>query len=217
MVKESFEYPNKIIDLFKDSYMYMPVFLAVDTGMRLAEILSLTWSDVDFDKGVITISRSIFSTNAQGLTLKELKNKTSKRSIDIPTEVISTLKKHKTSQKYQNASDLICSLQNGDPIAPATVTKNFREVAKAAGYKINFHQLRHAHARFLQMSEGEKGIRYKFEGLVKFLDALIQDYDTELSKRPDRWREGRKSAYESCRKMIIERLEREDDNYEQTR
>jgi integrase len=148
---------NKIIDLFTGSYLYMPVFLAVTTGARRAEILALRWSDVDLKKGIINIGRGLYSTKEQGLFFKEPKNRTSKRAVNISAEVIRVLKKHKTEQKKSMLSfgkqqcddNLICSLQNGDMIVPATVTKRFQELTEAAGYKLTFHQLRHAHASYL--------------------------------------------------------------------
>lgn len=50
--------------------------------------------------------------------------------------------------KKQTEKDLICSLQNGDPIVPATATKRFQEVTQVAGYKVTFQQLRHAYAGY---------------------------------------------------------------------
>lgn len=148
---------NKIVDLFKGSYMYMPVFLAVMTGARRAEILALRWSDVDMKKCVAYIGRSIYSDGKGQLQFKDPKNKTSNRAVALSMNVINVLKKHKAAQKKsmlsfgkkQAEKDLICSLQNGDPIVPATVTKRFQEVTEDAGYKITFHQLRHAHASYL--------------------------------------------------------------------
>ncbi len=148
---------NKIIDLFKGSYMYMPVFLAVTTGARRAEILGLAWSDVDLKKGIINIRRGLYITKEQGLFFKEPKNKTSKRAVAISPTVVRVLKAHKTEQKKTKLSfgknhdekDLVCSLQDGQLIHPSTVTKMFQVTSEAAGYKITFHQLRHAHASYL--------------------------------------------------------------------
>ncbi|MDF9408280.1 MAG: putative prophage phiRv2 integrase [Pelotomaculum sp. PtaB.Bin013] len=56
---------NKIIDLFKGTYMFIPVFLAVTTGARRAEILALTWDDVDLKKGIINIRRGLYVTKEQ--------------------------------------------------------------------------------------------------------------------------------------------------------
>lgn len=151
------EEANKIIDLFKGSYMYMPVFMAVTTGARRAEILALRWADIDLKKGIVNIGRGLYTTKEQGLFFKNPKNKTSKRAVNISAEVIKALKKYKTVQKrsmlsfgkQQGENDLICSLQDGSMINPSTVTKRFQEVTEDAGYKVTFHQLRHAHASYL--------------------------------------------------------------------
>jgi integrase len=149
---------NKIIDLFKGTYMFMPVYLAVTTGARRGEILALRWADIDFNNSVAYIGRALYSTKEHGLIFKEPKNKSSIRAVALSAEVIKVLKKHKTEQKkeklafgpeYQNKNDLICCLQDGSPIVPATVTKRFQDVVEKAGYKLTFHGLRHAHASYL--------------------------------------------------------------------
>ena len=148
---------NKIINLFKGTYLFVPVFLAVTTGARRAEILALSWPDIDLEKGIANIRRGLYTTKEQGLFFKETKNKTSQRAVDISPEVIRNLKAHKKEQSREKLalgggyddSQLVCSLQNGKPIIPATLTKRFQEVTKKAGYKVTFHQLRHAHASFL--------------------------------------------------------------------
>ncbi len=148
---------NKIINLFKGTYMYMPVFLAVTLGARRAEILALRWSDIDFKNNTVNIGRGLYVTREQGLFFKELKNKTSKRSVAISPEVVKVLKSHEKAQKknrlalgdkYQK-NDLICCLQDGGPLHPATVSKRFQEIVCKAGFNVTFHGLRHAHASYL--------------------------------------------------------------------
>ncbi|MEW6698503.1 MAG: tyrosine-type recombinase/integrase [Bacillota bacterium] len=45
--------------LFKNTYLYMPVYLAVVTGMRAGEILALQWRDIDFKEEVINVKHSL--------------------------------------------------------------------------------------------------------------------------------------------------------------
>lgn len=148
---------NKIIELFKGSYLYMPVYLAVTLGARRAEILALRWCDVDLKRNTATIGRGLYVTKEQGLFFKEPKNKTSKRSIAISPEVVKVLKKHKKTQEWQaqllegkyQDNDLICCLQDGNPLNPNSVSKRFQEVVSKAGIDVTFHGLRHAHASYL--------------------------------------------------------------------
>lgn len=146
-----------IIELFRDSYMFIPVFLAVTIGARRAEILGLKWEDVDFENGTINIRRGLYVTADEGLFFKEPKNKTSKRSVAISPEVIKVLKKHKTEQKKDKLSagakhkedDLVCCLPGGAMINPSSFSNRFHEVVSKAGHKVRFHDLRHAHASYL--------------------------------------------------------------------
>ena len=66
---------NRIIDLFKGSYLFMPVFLALTTGARRGEILGLGWGDVDLKKGNIHIRRGLYNTKEQGYFSRNRKTK----------------------------------------------------------------------------------------------------------------------------------------------
>lgn len=148
---------NKIVKLFKGTYMYMPVFLAVTLGARRSEILALRWSDIDFRNNTVTIGRGLYVTKEQGLFFKEPKNKTSKRSVAMSPGGVKALKAHEREQKKDklaigeryHKNNLICCLQDGSLLHPATVSKRFQEVVNKAGINVTFHGLRHAHASYL--------------------------------------------------------------------
>ena len=49
---------NKLLEECKKSdsqYLYTAVVLALSTGGRKAEILGLTWKDINFNRGIITL------------------------------------------------------------------------------------------------------------------------------------------------------------------
>lgn len=148
---------NSIIELFRDTHMYIPVFLAVTTGARRAEILGLKWQDVNLEGRVINIKRGLYITKDAGLFFKEPKNKTSKRAIAISPEVVKVLGKHEHKQKKDKLSvgkkhqgdDLVCCLPGGEMVNPSTFSKRFQEVVSSAGFKVRLHDLRHAHASYL--------------------------------------------------------------------
>jgi len=48
---------NKLLKDFKDTKYYLLVFIAVNTGMRLGEILGLTWNDIDFKNNTIKVHK----------------------------------------------------------------------------------------------------------------------------------------------------------------
>src|SRR5262245_29637907 len=59
--------------------------LALASGMRRGELLALEWSDIDLDRGVLRVERSVEETKA-GLRLKPPKTKRGRRNITLPPE-----------------------------------------------------------------------------------------------------------------------------------
>jgi len=112
----------------------MPVFLAVTLGARRAEILALRWSDIDFKNNIVNIGRGLYVTKEKGLFFKEPKNKTSQRSVAMSPGVVKVLKAHQKEKKAEKLaigeklqnSDLICCLQDGSLLHPATVSNDFK-------------------------------------------------------------------------------------------
>ena len=69
---------SKLEMLFKAAErtrLFPLIVLAAATGCRRGELLALTWSDIDFSTGVISVSKSLEETDA-GLRLKSTKSGT---------------------------------------------------------------------------------------------------------------------------------------------
>lgn len=149
-IKDPFQLAG-FISSFKNSVLFLPVYLAAVTGMRLSEIAGLRWGDVNLKAGYITVNRSLHWRHKDGIRewyVKATKNGSSKRTIRISTKDIEVLKKFK---KDRNASDkdFVCLDANGNPISKDSVSSNFKARAKARGIDISFHSLRHSHATIL--------------------------------------------------------------------
>jgi len=162
-----------LLNFLKDTYLYIPTYIAIATGMRLGEVLGLRWQDTDIKAGTITVTQSIGLKRkeefkdipkeelpAQGrndVYFKPPKTKGSRRSIDLPYSLTEELKKHQLQQKkdrlawgglYQD-NGLVCCLQDGRAINPATFSSMFSKKARKAGVFVTFHGLRHSHATWL--------------------------------------------------------------------
>lgn len=67
------------------------VLLTLYTGLRIGELLALEWTDVDFCKGEINITKSCHDSKRQGKCCRvceEPKTETSKRIVPIPKQLV---------------------------------------------------------------------------------------------------------------------------------
>lgn len=141
----------------KGTDLAIPVFLAIWTGMRRGEILALRWADVDLERGVAMVTRTLQQT-AEGLCFKEPKSAKSRRQIALSPETVSMLKSHKARQSQDRlllgadyaSGDLVCARGDGTPMKPDTFTASFRGFVSRRGMtSLRFHDLRHTHASLL--------------------------------------------------------------------
>ncbi len=132
---------------FKESVLFLPVYLASVTGMRLSEIAGLRWSDVDFNSMNLTVNRSLHWNDGEYYT-KSTKNGSSKRTIRISEKDVEVLSEVKTNRNAKEG-EFICLRENGTPICKDSVSSNFKARAKVRGWDVSFHSLRHSHATIL--------------------------------------------------------------------
>ena len=152
--------PEEVTLLFKsarDSRFFVPILLAVTTGLRRGEILALRWEDIDLDVGTLSVRRSLEQTRS-GITFKEPKTPKSRRMLVLPEIAVATLQAHKGEQALQKLmldsayqdTGLVCTEADGSLIDPERLSRGFRVLLEQAGLpRIRFHDLRHTHATIL--------------------------------------------------------------------
>lgn len=148
---------NILIQKSKNTNLYIPILIAICTGMRRGEVLGLTWNNVDLEKNSIMISQTLYSTS-KGLVFSTPKTDSSVRKIAIPQALSKELKKHKTRQlknkikygeEYKNIN-IVCTSDKGELINPKSFSRDFRKLLKNNNLPlIRFHDLRHTHASLL--------------------------------------------------------------------
>lgn len=89
---------NTIINRFSPgSSFYIPIIIGYYTGLRIGEVMGLTWKDIDLEKGTLDVNKIIYKRNKDWY-FGSTKTKTSIRNIKIGTTLINALKKHKVWQ-----------------------------------------------------------------------------------------------------------------------
>jgi integrase len=132
--------------------------LAVYSGCRAGELLGLGWQDVDFERGMITIRRTLVRTSQLTPQFGEPKSATSRRTVTLPAFAVNALRALKAREDQERASALdwadnglvFCS-HVGTPLLARNVIRDYKKALKRAGLPetIRFHDLRHAHATVL--------------------------------------------------------------------
>ena len=138
---------------FQGTVLFIPVYIASVTGMRLSEIAALRWQDIDLVNGYIYVTESLQwakneETKERYWYVKDTKSKYSCRTININAKDIEILKEHKFKQQGKQ-NDFVCLDTLKRPICKDSIGPNFRDQAKRKGYDITFHSLRHSHATIL--------------------------------------------------------------------
>lgn len=125
---------------------YIGIVICLYTGIRLGELLALTWNDIDFSTGIMNISKTAYRIKQNGkpqVVIDQPKTKNSRRSIPLPKQLLSILKQLKKSSN----SEYVLSTRTGGIVGTRAYQKSYERILKKLEipYK-NFHSLRHTFA-----------------------------------------------------------------------
>ncbi|SHH48558.1 site-specific integrase [Clostridium intestinale] len=149
------EEANLFLELIKEHNIYIPVLLALQTGMRLGEILALRWDNINIPGKSLAVRNSL-SYIKNEIIIKRPKTSSSIRTIalmDSTVKELNALKKKQLLLKTENKIQydyVCCWLEDGRHMLPDYVSKTFQKLIKQYNFKkIRFHDLRHTHATLL--------------------------------------------------------------------
>lgn len=133
------------------------VTVAIFTGLRLSELLGLTWDAVDFENGMLTVDKQLTKQGHRaedGLFSSPKSGKT--RSLAPAPSVMAVLRRQwalqaekrlRAGELWSNDHDLVFTDDLGRPLVQSAVDHRFAKLCKIAGIEgARFHDLRHTYA-----------------------------------------------------------------------
>ena len=161
----------KLLDALSDAPPQYSVItqLALLLGARRGEICALRWSDIDFEKGTLSIKRTVQSIPGIGLVFNAPKTRRGKRCLRIGADCVELLQEYRRYQKAERFrigsawvrkvtlengkvvdNDMLFTKWNGEPMNPDIISSWFPKFLEAHNLPdVNFHSLRHSNASIL--------------------------------------------------------------------
>lgn len=130
--------------------------LLLATGLRIGEATALTWDDINFEAGTLsvnkTITRSFDDTAPAGKRhpriISDPKTKSSRRVIPLLPSVVQMLKDKKEYDE-PNPKNLLYTSMDGDIVSHLTIRSRFHRILEEANIErkgLHLHSLRHSFA-----------------------------------------------------------------------
>lgn len=108
------------------------IMICLYTGLRVGELLALSWSDVDLKAGTLKVSKTCNDDYESGKYEKVIdtpKTRTSRREIPLPKQIVTILKE----LKRQSESEFVISGKGGKVISKRSYQNTFGIVLKRLG------------------------------------------------------------------------------------
>ena len=138
----------------KDTKMEQFITVALFTGLRISELLGLTWDAVDFTRGTLTVNKQLARRKAGSIFQSPKSGKP--RTITPAPAVMAALRKQRARQSemqlragqlWDNPHGLVFTGEAGRPMSHSGTDKRFRVLCAAAGLEgVRFHDCRHTYA-----------------------------------------------------------------------
>ena len=154
--KEKSEYcvlSNDEFDKLQDELMEMKdcrsiaILIAMNTGLRVGEICGLKWEDIDFEKSMLAVKRTVqryydYDLKCTKISIGEPKTAKSKRTVPLSEKLCKHLLEFKQEPNIYIASG------NEHPNEPRNMRMSLNRRLKSAKITshIKFHSLRHTFA-----------------------------------------------------------------------
>ena len=118
------------------------------TGMRIGEASALHWSDIDFETGLLSITKTLYYRTMTDYKFVEPKTQASIRTIYIDSDTLNELKAWQSVQQQVLPDCPLVLSYNGTPTSKTTLPRALEKLSNLAGvHRIKIHALRQPYVK----------------------------------------------------------------------
>lgn len=146
---------QKVISLlykgdYYEHYLFICFWLLFTTGLRIGEAAALQWEDIDFESGIISVTKTLYYKSMNEYKFVDPKTSASIRTVVIDEDTIRELKDWMDVQKKVLKNCNFVLSYSGIPTSKHTLPRALEKLAGLAGvHRIKIHALRHSHVALL--------------------------------------------------------------------
>lgn len=146
---------QKVISLlykgdYYEHYLFICFWLLFTTGLRIGEAAALQWEDIDFESGIINVTKTLYYKSMNEYKFVDPKTSASIRTVVIDEDTIRELKDWMEVQKKVLKDCNFVLSYSGIPTSKHTLPRALEKLAGLAGvHRIKIHALRHSHVALL--------------------------------------------------------------------
>ena len=161
----SHEEIDRLLQAIHAPRVKIAVRLMLGTGVRVGELLALSWENIDFAGKALYVTQAVTNSAEHGILLEQPKTASSVRRIPLSASLLQELQSWKAQQAEErllagerwNNLGAVCTMDDGRRMRRELISVNLKAASSEAGVTCTPHTLRHTFCSLLI----ERGIELK--------------------------------------------------------
>ena len=179
---------EQLVDFLKEmerSNYYMLALFMSKTGLRPGEAIALNRCDLLFDSNKVRVTKT-YLKEAKDKTQESTKTTSSKRTIPVPSGIMSLMKLYMMRQPNKDKNAPLFQTLKGTRINPRNALRQFKAVGERIGCPwVNLHTMRHTFAsklfkekvdiKIISKLLGHKDVSTTYNIYIHFIDNVVEE------------------------------------------